>query len=112
MKIPTMIDRKFSKYPGAVNWNKRARDEQQRALNEFLKAGFLVFLFFLTGWQVELGAKDVQGSARLSKCLLNNAVVPKGKREENKTPPPTRLTATTLVVDLEESSRMDEESYG
>lgn len=40
MKISAMIDRKFSKYPGPVNWNKRVRDERQRALNEFLKAGF------------------------------------------------------------------------
>lgn len=59
------------------------RVERQRAPNEFLKAGFqffCVFFFFMTGWQVELGAKDVQGSARLSKCLLNNAVVPKEKK--------------------------------
>lgn len=48
MKIPAMIDRKFSKYPGPINWNKRVRDERQRALNEFLKAGFqfsVVFFF-------------------------------------------------------------------
>lgn len=84
MKIPAMIERKFSKYPGPINWNKRVRDERQRAPNEFLKTGFQFFCFFyffsMTGWQVELGAKDVQGSARLSKCLLNNAVVPKGKK--------------------------------
>lgn len=68
MKIPAMIDRKFSKYPSLINWNKRVRDERQRALNEFLKAGFQFFVFFfflfffflLTGWQVELGANDVQ----------------------------------------------------
>lgn len=82
MKIPAMIDRKFSKYPGPVNWNKTVRDEQQRAQNEFLKPGFsffstssLPFPFFwggggLTGWQVKLGAKDVQGNAWLSKCLF------------------------------------------
>lgn len=43
----------------------------------------------MTAWQVELGAKDVQGSARLSKCLLNNAEVPQGKRGENIKAPPT-----------------------
>lgn len=78
-----MIERKFSKYPVPINWNKRVRVERQRAPNEFLKAGFQVFcffFFFMTGWQVELGAKDVQGSARLSKYLLNNAVVPKEKK--------------------------------
>lgn len=47
----------------------------------FLKAAFIFFYppfpsppppFFLglTGWQVKLGAKDVQGSAWLSKCLF------------------------------------------
>lgn len=60
------------------------KDERRKAQNEFLKTGFqffsLFFFFFVTGWQVELGAKDVQGSARLSKCLLNNAVVPMEKK--------------------------------
>lgn len=82
------------------------RNEPQRARDEFLKTGFQFFcLFFsspatpppfMTGWQVELGAKDVQGSARLSKCLLNNAAVPTEKQggEKNKslshlTPPIT-----------------------
>lgn len=52
--------------------------------------------YFMTGWQ-ELGAKDVQGSARLSKCLLNNAEVPKGKKGEN-----THTHAHTSEVDLVE----------
>ncbi|XP_067361888.1 chemokine-like protein TAFA-1 isoform X3 [Channa argus] len=71
MKIQAMIDRKFSKCPSLINWNKRVRDERQRATDEFLKAcfqflsSFFFVCFFFTGWQVELGAKDVQGSARL-----------------------------------------------
>lgn len=113
MKIPAMIERKFSKYPGPINWNKRVRDERQRAPNEFLKTGFQFFCFFyffsMTGWQVELGAKDVQGSARLSKCLLNNAVVPKGKKGGKKirvhSPPLPSPPTTTAGVDLEELSR-------
>lgn len=97
-----MIEKKLSKYPAPINWNKRVRDERQRAPNEFLKAGFqyfcFIFHFFMTGWQVELGAKDVQGSARLSKCLLNNAAVLKGeegekhKRLHHPTPQQPQLT--------------------
>lgn len=71
-----------------------------------LSSSFSVFLFFfsfffsfLTGWQVELGAKDVQGSARLSKCLLNNAEVPKGKKgkkeKKRRAPPPNYNTTLT-----------------
>lgn len=53
---------------------------------------------------MELGAKDVQGSARLSKCLLNNAEVPQGKKGENiKAPPPTKHPHThSFEVDLVE----------
>lgn len=84
VKIPTMIERKFSKCPTPINWNKRVRDERQRAPDEFFTACFHFFCCFfspfLTGWQVELGAKDVQGSEKLSKCLLNNAEFPRGVR--------------------------------
>lgn len=41
-----------------------------------------------------------KGSARLSKCLLNNAVVPKGKKGKKKNSPPLKLSG----VDLENSS--------
>lgn len=60
----------------------------------------------MTAWQVELGAKDVQGSARLSKCLLNYAEVPQGKKGENiKAPPPNTHThphTHSFEVDLVE----------
>lgn len=77
-------DRKFSESRGLINWREGWRDERQRVWDEFLTADsqFFSCSFFMTGWQ-ELGAKDLQGSARLSKCLLNNAGVPKGTKGEH-----------------------------
>lgn len=130
MKIPTMIDRKFSKYPSAVNWNKRVRDERQRALNEFLKAGFqfLCFSFFLFFfWLVGKSSlvpkmyKEVQGSVSVFWIMQWSQ---RGRREENKIPTPPLyhqlLLLMVMVVvmvkggggRLEKSPRMDDDGYG
>lgn len=66
-------------------------------------AVFVCFVLLLTGWQVELGAKDVQGSARLSKCLLNNAEVPKGKKGTNKSPLPPITTRGVAIEEAKDS---------
>lgn len=98
-----MIDRKFSKYPRLINWNKRVRDERQRAPNEFLKAGFqfFSFFFFVFFWLVGKSSlvpkmyKEVQGSVSVFWIMQwSQRGARGGKKTSLKPPPPAYIQKT------------------